>query len=146
MVGKHCLKGVCRVDVNETDMTAAFANVGIQCVKKKDVAASLKDRQNINVDPFKLGFNHINQPMNLNAIRLCFQVFLRIPGRNPLVVQPVVSAVIRDRKSHGDLNIVAISDNWSPVEGGKKILLFCEKVVRDDIQVHFEYKDRCKYT
>ena len=30
-----------------------------------------------------------------------------------------------------------ISDIYSPVEGGKKILLLCEKVTREDIKVRF---------
>jgi len=37
------------------------------------------------------------------------------------------------------LAIVDISDNWSPVEGGKKILLFSKKICRTDIEVHISY-------
>ena len=37
------------------------------------------------------------------------------------------------------------SDNWSPVEGQKKILLFCERVSKDDIEVHFTYEDERKF-
>ena len=141
LVGRQCLKGVCKVDVS-SDMTATFTNLGIQCVRKKDAPESLRDRQKIKVDPYKTGFDHLQSSVNLNAIRLCFQVFLTLPGlAQPIVVPPVVSNVIRDRKAHGDLCIVNYSDNWSPVEGGKKIMLFCEKVSRDDIEVHFTYTD-----
>ena len=58
-------------------MTAQFTNLGIQCVKKKESPDSLKIREEIRVDPFKQGFAHRNSGMNLNAVRLCFQVFLR---------------------------------------------------------------------
>ena len=49
--------------------------------------------------------------------------------------------MIRDKKAHGDLNIINHSENWAPVEGGKKILLFTEKISRDDIEVHFLLDD-----
>ena len=63
-------------------------------------------------------------------------MFLKTPqGLYPLA--PVVSNVIRDKKSCNDLQIVDISENSSPVEGGKKIMLFCDKVHKDDIEVHF---------
>lgn len=34
-------------------MRAVFSNLGIQCVKKKDIEAALKAREEIRVDPFK---------------------------------------------------------------------------------------------
>merc|ERR1712223_1789413 len=90
----------------------------------------------------KQGFAHAsNGQYNLNQVRLCFQVFLRQPnGLTP--VDPVVSDVIYDAKAHKDLNIVNYSDNCAPIEGGKKILLFCEKISRDDIEIRFSYTDK----
>ena len=53
LVGKEgCKKGVCTIHMND-DMTAAFPNLGIQCVKKKDIDDSLSLRQQIRVDPFQ---------------------------------------------------------------------------------------------
>ena len=53
LVGKEgCKKGVCTIHMNE-DMTASFPNLGIQCVKKKDIDESLTLRQQIRVDPFQ---------------------------------------------------------------------------------------------
>ena len=121
-------------------MTAVFPNMGIQCVRKRDSADSLNRRQEIKVDPFKQGFAHTaTSNANLNSIRLCFQVFLTgvQSGGQPIIVQPVVSNVIRDKKAHGDLNIINCSEDYAPVEGGKKILIFTEKISRDDIEVHF---------
>ena len=52
LVGKEgCKKGVCTIHLGE-DMTVSFPNLGIQCVKKKDIDESLSLRQEIRVDPF----------------------------------------------------------------------------------------------
>lgn len=48
-----CKKGVYTLGVNNDSMTATFANLGIQCVKKKDIEESLKEREEIKVDPFR---------------------------------------------------------------------------------------------
>lgn len=42
-------------------MTVTFANLGIQCVKKKDIEEALKVREEIRVDPFrsKLKFSYM---------------------------------------------------------------------------------------
>ena len=76
-VGKEgCKKGVCTLHVNNEDMTVEFQHLGIQCVRKKDIEESLKQRSDIRVDPFKQGFKHVENPssIDLNAVRLCFQV------------------------------------------------------------------------
>lgn len=53
-MGKEgCKKGVCTVEVGGETMTATFANLGIQCVKKKDIEEALKVREDMRVDPFK---------------------------------------------------------------------------------------------
>ena len=69
---------------------------------------------------------------------------LYIPGYQPIPVDPVVSDVIFDRKSHGDLSIVDYSPDWSFAGGGSKVLILCEKVSTKDIEVHFEYTDNSK--
>lgn len=138
LVGKGSKKGVCSQEINTSDMTAQFTNLGIQCVKKKESPDSLKIREEIRVDPFKQGFAHRNSGMNLNAVRLCFQVFLR-NGTTLEPLNPVVSNTIFDAKAHKDLSIMELSDDNAPIEGGKKILLFCEKISKDDIEIHFRY-------
>jgi Rel/ankyrin family protein len=52
-------------------------------------------------------------------------------------IQPVVSDVIYDKKTVAELQICELSDCTSPVAGGKKIVLLCEKVNKDDIKVRF---------
>ena len=147
LVGKNCTNGVCKVEVNEPgDMTTSFPSLGVRCVKRDGILESLTQRQNMKIDPFKQGFQVKTGTFNLNAIRLCFQPFIMGPsGSQPIPATPVVSDVIFDRKSHGDLNIVDFSPNWSLTRGGTKILLLCEKVSSKDIEVRFEYTDKSKF-
>ena len=64
------------MNVNSEDMTVEFQHLGIQCVRKKDVEDSLKQRKEIRVDPFRMGWKHMENPssIDLNAVKLCFQV------------------------------------------------------------------------
>lgn len=112
LVGKEgCKKGVCTVEINSETMSVTFSNLGIQCVKKKDIDEALKVREEIRVDPFRTGFNHRSQPasIDLNAVRLCFQVFLEgdQKGRFTVPLNPVVSEPIYDKKAMCDLVIQA---------------------------------------
>lgn len=145
--GRHCKKGICRVDVSsKTDMTAVFSKIAIESVKKQDIPQSLAKRQELSIDPFGQGFDTMKSKtdiasIELNQIRLCFQVF--IPGdQSQYVAGPIaVSNVIKDKRIHEDLSIINISENYATVNGGKKILLFTSKICKDDIQVRFS----CNY-
>ena len=130
LVGKKCKQGVCILDVDETDMTVDCQGLGIQCVKKQRMPESLNIRSTIGIDPFQQGFEHMRKgSINMNAIRLCFQCYLTPSGnREHILLKPIVSSVIRDKKAFNDLTIVDYSDNWSPVSGGKKIILFTKKI------------------
>merc|ERR1712130_594926 len=137
-----CKKGVCTMDVNSEDMTVEFPHLGIQCVRKKDIAEALKLRQEIRVDPFRQGFGHVDSPnsIDLNAVKLCFQVFLEnpsSPGKYTVILPPVCTRPIYDAKAKKELQIMDISDNTAPAEGGKKIIILCEKVSKEDIKVRF---------
>ncbi|CAG7816780.1 unnamed protein product [Allacma fusca] len=142
LVGKEgCKKGVCTLEISNDDMTCEFSNLGIQCVKKKDIDDSLRIREEIRVDPFRTGFSHKTQPgsIDLNSVRLCFQVFLQGPerGQFKIPVKAVVSEPIYDKKAISDLTIMKLSDCASPVIGNKEIILLCDKVSKDDIEVRF---------
>eukprot|EP00091_Calanus_sinicus_P008382 TRINITY_DN2045_c0_g1_i11.p1 TRINITY_DN2045_c0_g1~~TRINITY_DN2045_c0_g1_i11.p1 ORF type:complete len:644 (-),score=163.44 TRINITY_DN2045_c0_g1_i11:221-2152(-) len=141
-----CKKGVCTVNVNNDDMTVEFQHLGIQCVRKKDIADALKQRQEIRVDPYRQGFGHAESSgsIDLNAVKLCFQVFLEnpsTPGKYTVILPPVCSKPIFDAKAKKELQIMDISDNTAPVDGGKKIIILCERVARDDIKVKFYDSD-----
>lgn len=54
LVGKEvCKQGVCKVEVPAGNMVVTFSNLGIQCVKKKDIEEALRVRQELRVDPFR---------------------------------------------------------------------------------------------
>nr|CAH7716405.1 unnamed protein product [Callosobruchus chinensis] len=142
LVGREgCTSGICRLQIPPDTMTISFPNLGIQCVKKKDIAQALDQRQRLQVDPFKTGYSHRDQPtsIDLNSVRLCFQVFL--PDENNkynTALKPVVSEPIYDKKAMSDLSITKLSHCNSYVDGGRKhIILLCEKVAKDDIQIRF---------
>ena len=52
------------------------------------------------------------------------------------------STNIFDAKARKELQIMDISDVTAPPEGGKKILLFCEKVSREDIKVDLLFQPK----
>ncbi|XP_019877552.1 embryonic polarity protein dorsal-like isoform X2 [Aethina tumida] len=143
LVGREgCKRGVCTLEIPPETMSVSFSNLGIQCVKKKDIEEALRVREEIRVDPFKTGFSHRNQPtsIDLNTVRLCFQVFLENEnqtGKYTVQLDPKVSDPICDKKAMSDLNIVMLSDAVSPCNGGKLVILLCEKVAKEDIQVRF---------
>ncbi|XP_033327213.1 dorsal isoform X3 [Megalopta genalis] len=147
LVGKEaCKRGVCTVEVSSENMTVTFANLGIQCVKKKDIEDALRIREEIRVDPFRTGFEHKRQPtsIDLNAVRLCFQVFLEgsQKGKFNVALPAVVSDPIFDKKAMSDLVISKLSHCSASVAGGMEMILLCEKVAKEDIQVRFfEEKD-----
>ncbi|XP_014217981.1 embryonic polarity protein dorsal-like, partial [Copidosoma floridanum] len=103
LVGKEtCSRGVCTVEVSaEDNMTVVFNKLGVQCVKRRDIEDSLRQREEMRVDPFRTGFDHKRQPtsIDLNAVRLCFQAFLEGPvkGEFRIPLMPVVSTPVYDK-------------------------------------------------
>jgi len=137
-----CKKGVCTMNVNNDEMSVEFPHLGIQCVRRRDIADALKQRQEIRVDPYRQGFGHVDSPnsIDLNAVKLCFQVFLenpKTPGKYTVILDPVCSKPIFDAKAKKELQIMDMSDNTAPADGGKKIIILCEKVSKEDIKVRF---------
>ena len=118
-------------------MICTFSNLGVQCVKKKGIEEALKLREEIRVDPYHswvislstkivllltfyfilfyfrplAGFAHKNQPqtIDLNAVRLCFQVFLEgtQKGKFTLALKPVVSETIYDKSKFRQIRQVS---------------------------------------
>ncbi|KAK7468202.1 hypothetical protein BaRGS_00036563 [Batillaria attramentaria] len=137
LVGRDCKKGVCTVRVKDASVVS-FPQLGIQCAKKKDVEEALRLRKEINVDPFQTGFDHASSNIDLNVVRLCFQVFLPdVNGKITRVVPPVVSLSIHDKKALNDLIICRVDKSSGKARGGDEVFLLCEKVGKDDIRVRF---------
>ncbi len=60
LVGRAgCDKGVCTMYINQNTMKCEFENLGIQCVRKRDIAEALDQRQQIKVDPFRSKFHSL---------------------------------------------------------------------------------------
>ncbi|XP_075974644.1 transcription factor p65-like isoform X2 [Anticarsia gemmatalis] len=143
LVGRErCNQGVCTIPtrITEESNEYQFKNLGIQCVKRRDIAEALRMRQGLRVDPFRTGFSHMEHPqsIDLNAVRLCFQVFLPdANGRCRRPLTPVVSDIIFDKKAMSDLHIMRASHCSGTARGGTQVILLCEKVTREDTVVVF---------
>lgn len=81
---------------------------------------------------FLAGFGHRNQPtsIDMNSVRLCFQVFLEgeRQGKYSVPLKAEVSDPIYDKKATCDLQIVKLSDCCASCDGSKTLILLCEKV------------------
>ena len=143
VVGKYgCKNGVCTMNIDPSTMTAVFSNLGIQCVKKNRIEESLREREAIRVDPFKNGFAHRKKPahqIDLNCVKLCFQVFIEgpQPGKFTKSLTPVVSDTIYNKKVICELIIYKMSHRTASAAGGQEIIILCDKVTKDDIEVRF---------
>ena len=95
-----------------------------------------------NLVVFYQGFHHIScTTLNLNALRLGFQVYLKEPNKKVTIVPSVVSDIIKDKRTHEALKIVDFSESTAPTKGGKKIVIFTGKICKDDIEVHFSFEN-----
>lgn len=93
-----------------------------------------------------LAFPEDPAAINLNSLSLCFQAFLETkPDQFNYLLPPAISNVIYDKKSNPELKICHLSDSVAPANGGKKIILLCEKVDKNDIAIRF-FKDIPPYT
>ena len=94
---------------------------------------------------FTAGFSHKTQAPNidLNVVRLCFQVFIEGAEKDKFNVPlaPVVSHPIYDKKAMSELIISKLSHCSASATGGTEVVLLCDRVTKDDIQVRF-YEER----
>nr|XP_015835035.1 PREDICTED: embryonic polarity protein dorsal isoform X2 [Tribolium castaneum] len=141
LVGEHCKKGVYtfEAEITPNNPDIVFRKLGVQCVKRNELKESLNVREEKNIDPFKTGFSHKDHLncIDLNVVRLCFQVFLIDEnGRFTSGLAPVVSEPIYNRKTFPDPDIFRLSHCNASVDGGKNdIILLCPKVDKDDIRI-----------
>lgn len=74
-----------------------FSNLGVQCVKRKEVTEALRTRQRLQVDPFNSAqSNQQTTDIDLNVVLLCFEAFIN-QGDYHYVIQPVLSNPIYDK-------------------------------------------------
>lgn len=72
-------------------------------------------------------------------LRLCFQVY--IPSKNSksfdIPLDPIASNLIYNKKRPNELKICKLSECSATCAGGKEIILLCERIDKEDIEVRF---------
>ncbi|XP_061136802.1 transcription factor RelB isoform X1 [Syngnathus typhle] len=142
LVGKDCPKGsgICVVTLNpHSNRRHSFANLGIQCVRRKELDVSLQKRRSQNIDPFLTGHSKGIEDMDMNAVRLCFQCELEWEDGTTDSLSPVVSNPVYDKKATttSQLKISQLNQYTGPSTGKTEIYMLCDKVQKDDIEIIF---------
>uniref|UniRef100_A0A9J8B9M6 V-rel avian reticuloendotheliosis viral oncogene homolog A n=1 Tax=Cyprinus carpio carpio TaxID=630221 RepID=A0A9J8B9M6_CYPCA len=139
LVGKDCKHGYYEADLQERRIHS-FQNLGIQCVKKKDVGDAVSCRLQTQNNPFNIPEPKIwEEEYDLNAVRLCVQVSITLPSGELYPLEPVVSQPIYDNRAPNtaELKICRVNRNCGSCRGGDEIFLLCDKVQKEDIEVRF---------
>uniref|UniRef100_A0A3B3Q5C5 V-rel avian reticuloendotheliosis viral oncogene homolog A n=1 Tax=Paramormyrops kingsleyae TaxID=1676925 RepID=A0A3B3Q5C5_9TELE len=138
LVGKDCKHGYYEADLQERRVHS-FQNLGIQCVKKKDVAEAISYRLITFNNPFIKEADIWADEYDLNTVRLCFQASIPLPTGEHCALQPVVSEPIYDNRAPNtaELKICRVNRNSGSCRGGDEIFLLCDKVQKEDIEVRF---------
>ncbi|XP_058518765.1 transcription factor p65 isoform X2 [Ochotona princeps] len=139
LVGKDCRDGFYEAELCPDRCIHSFQNLGIQCVKKRDLEQAINQRIQTNNNPFQVPIEEQRGDYDLNAVRLCFQVTVRDPSGRPLRLPPVLSHPIFDNRAPNtaELKICRVNRNSGSCLGGDEIFLLCDKVQKEDIEVYF---------
>nr|AAI69362.1 V-rel reticuloendotheliosis viral oncogene homolog (avian) [Xenopus laevis]CAA89218.1 Xrel2 protein [Xenopus laevis] len=142
LVGKDCRDGYYELEFGSDRTVLCFQNLGIQCVRRKEVREAIHARILRKMNPFGVREEQLLtiEDYDLNVVRLCFQVFLPDEhGSYTRALGPVVSNPIYDNRAPNtaELRICRVNKNCGNVNGGDEIFLLCDKVQKDDIEVRF---------
>ncbi|XP_066468028.1 proto-oncogene c-Rel [Tiliqua scincoides] len=142
LVGKDCENGYYEAEFGQERKVLTFQNLGIQCVKKRELKESIISRIANKINPFSVSEEQLLaiEEYNLNVVRLCFQAFIPSEhGNYTLALRPVISNPIYDNRApnSAELRICRVNKNCGSVKGGDEIFLLCDKVQKDDIEVRF---------
>ncbi|XP_041524634.1 proto-oncogene c-Rel isoform X2 [Microtus oregoni] len=146
LVGKDCRDGYYEAEFGPERRPLFFQNLGIRCVKKKEVKDAIILRISAGINPFNVPEQQLLdiEDCDLNVVRLCFQVFLSDEhGNVTTALPPIVSNPIYDNRAPNtaELRICRVNKNCGSVRGGDEIFLLCDKVQKDDIEVRFVLND-----
>ncbi|CAL8255271.1 unnamed protein product [Lota lota] len=146
LVGKECKDGYYEVEFGPERRVIAFQNLGIQCVRRREVKEAIMQRITRGINPFNVSKEQLVQTeeYDLNVVRLCIEVFLQDQnGHYSHSMKPVVTNPIYDNRAPNtaELRICRVNRNSGGVKGGDEIFLLCDKVQKDDIEVRFFTKD-----
>ncbi|XP_051684439.2 transcription factor RelB isoform X2 [Oryctolagus cuniculus] len=140
LVGKDCSDGVCRVRLRpHVSPRHSFNNLGIQCVRKKEIEAAIERKIQLGIDPYNAGSLKNHQEVDMNVVRICFQASYRDQQGQMRRMDPVLSEPVYDKKSTNtsELRICRINKESGPCTGGEELYLLCDKVQKEDISVVF---------
>ncbi|XP_060224319.1 transcription factor RelB isoform X1 [Meriones unguiculatus] len=140
LVGKDCTDGVCRVRLRpHVSPRHSFNNLGIQCVRKKEIEAAIERKIQLGIDPYNAGSLKNHQEVDMNVVRICFQASYRDQHGQLRRLDPVLSEPVYDKKSTNtsELRICRINKESGPCTGGEELYLLCDKVQKEDISVVF---------
>ncbi|XP_068766494.1 transcription factor RelB [Struthio camelus] len=140
LVGKDCSNGLCEVVLKpQTNPKHSFSNLGIQCVKKKEIEMAIEKKLQLGIDPFKAGSLKNHQEVDMNVVRICFQASYQDSAGQMQHLSPVLSEPIFDKKSTNtsELRICRMNKESGPCTGGEELYLLCDKVQKEDIAVVF---------
>ncbi|XP_051507145.1 proto-oncogene c-Rel-like isoform X2 [Myxocyprinus asiaticus] len=141
LVGKDCKDGYYEAEFGPERRVIAFQNLGIQCVRRREVRDAILQRVARGINPFNVPREQLLQTeeYDLNVVRLCFQVYLQDEtGLYNITLPPIVSNPIYDNRAPNtaELRICRVNKNSGSVKGGDEIFLLCDKVQKD-IEVRF---------
>uniref|UniRef100_A0ACB8G945 Uncharacterized protein n=1 Tax=Sphaerodactylus townsendi TaxID=933632 RepID=A0ACB8G945_9SAUR len=140
LVGKDCKDGFYEAELAAERSIHSFQNLGIQCVRKRDLDKAVAKRIETSNNPFNVPLEELKGDYDLNAVRLCFQVWIRDAASGHLVQLPLsVSQPIYDNRAPNtaELKICRVNRNSGSCLGGDEIFLLCDKVQKEDIEVRF---------
>ncbi|XP_041866967.1 proto-oncogene c-Rel [Melanotaenia boesemani] len=146
LVGKDCKDGFYEAEFGPDRRVIAFQNLGIQCVRRREVKDAIVQRITRGINPFNVSREQLLQTeeYDLNVVRLCIQVFLQDEnGHYTRALNPIVTNPIYDNRAPNtaELRICRVNRNSGSVKGGDEIFLLCDKVQKDDIEVRFFSSD-----
>ncbi|KAG7999895.1 Proto-oncogene c-Rel [Nibea albiflora] len=146
LVGKDCKDGFYEAEFGPDRRVIAFQNLGIQCVRRREVKDAIMQRITRGINPFNVPREQLLQTeeYDLNVVRLCIQVFLQDEnGHYTRPLNPVITNPIYDNRAPNtaELRICRVNRNSGSVKGGDEIFLLCDKVQKDDIEVRFFSSD-----
>ncbi|XP_063297476.1 proto-oncogene c-Rel [Pelobates fuscus] len=142
LVGKDCRDGYYEIEFGSDRKVLCFQNLGIQCVRRKEVREAIHSRIIRKINPFAVRDEQLLniEDYDLNVVRLCFQVFLPDEhGNYTRALMPIVSNPIYDNRAPNtaELRICRVNKTSGSVRGDDEIFLLCDKVQKDDIEVRF---------
>lgn len=139
LVGKDCKDGYYEADLSPDRNIHSFQNLGIQCVKKREVDDAIAQRIRTNNNPFNVSVEDLKSDYDLNTVCLCFQVYVRDQTGVLVPLSFVVSQPIYDNRAPNtaELKICRVNKNSGSCLGGDEIFLLCDKVQKEDIEVLF---------